>query len=618
MLVVLDNCEHLLEGCAELAHAVLPRAPDLSFLATSREPLLVEGEQLYALPALGLPDGGGFEAIAASECVQLFVARAKLIEPHFELGHDAPALADLCRRLDGIPLAIELAAARTASLTIAEINDRLDDRFRLLVARTRSALPRHQTLRATLDWSYGLLSERERVAWRRLSIFPSGFTLEAAANVVADAAAAKAEVVDLVERLVSHSLVVVETKGGAARYRFLETTRAYGLERLHEAGERAEVAARHARTVRRQFERAPDDWWRMPEAQWVAKYTVELDSLRAALDWAFGTDGDPSLGVALAGASGPVWHALSLLQEGNGRLEAATMRSDADVPSVERGHLSLWLGITRQDQLPDQAIAAFSQARTHYARAGDRFGIADAQLREALSLVRMGRLDAAREALAEVKPEVDRSQLAKMRAFHSFTLGLTELMAGNLRDARTLYEAAAVDFRRSGSDSAVRTVLSNVADASWALGDLSAAEAGFVEFVAALSESPAGRRDSIGFALCNLAGVRTEKGDLAGALAAAREGLPLLLDSDRVWIFADHLALLAALAGRLAAAAHLAGYSNANRNRRQAAREPNEIRANTRVQALLAAHFGAVELERLLAEGATLDDQEACRVALEH
>jgi hypothetical protein len=136
--------------------------------------------------------------------------------------------------------------------------------------------------------------------------------------------------------------------------------------------------------------------------------------------------------------------------------------------------------------------------------------------------------------------------------------------------------------------------------------------------VAALSESPAGRRDSIGFALCNLAGVRTEKGDLAGALAAAREGLPLLLDSDRVWIFADHLALLAALAGRLAAAAHLAGYSNANRNRRQAAREPNEIRANTRVQALLAAHFGAVELERLLAEGATLDDQEACRVALEN
>jgi predicted ATPase len=263
LLLLLDNCEHLVGACAELADALLCVCPHLRILATSREVLGVAGETIYAVPPLTLPPPRDAvstptdERLAASEAVQLFVTRAAGAMPGFALSErNAPAVADVCRRLDGLPLAIELAAARIRVLAPEQIAARLEDRFRLLTGGSRTALPRHQTLRATLDWSYELLSEPERALFRRLAVFARGFTLEAAEAVCGEPPDPRrptperpppATVLDLLARLADKSMVVAEpTAEGPVRYRLLETLRQYGWERLGESGDAAAARRRHA------------------------------------------------------------------------------------------------------------------------------------------------------------------------------------------------------------------------------------------------------------------------------------------------------------------------------------------------------------------------------------
>ena len=281
LLLVFDNCEHLLEACARLADVLLHAAAGLALVVTSREPLNIAGEQTYPVPPLTLPDSAaGAQSVTGSEAAQLFVERARQQQPQFELTPAcAPLVAELCIHLDGIPLALELAAARVRSLSIAQINARLDDRFRLLTGGTRTALPRHQTLRGALDWSYGLLSEQERVVLRRLAIFVGGFTLEAAASVASDEAIDEFTVSDLLGQLVARSLVTADTNDVGARYRLLETTRAYAMEKLAEAGETDAIKRRHAEHFRDRFEHAYYDWLRMSDAHWHAIYLPERDNV---------------------------------------------------------------------------------------------------------------------------------------------------------------------------------------------------------------------------------------------------------------------------------------------------------------------------------------------------
>jgi predicted ATPase len=232
-------------------------------------------------------------------------------------------VAAICRRLDGIPLAIELAAARAASLGIEELAARLGDRFQLLTGGRRTALPRHQTLRATLDWSYELLSEPERVVLRRLSVFAATFVLEAAAAVAADPEIVRSEVVDVLSNLVAKSLVSTESNSRTERYRLLDTTRAYALEKLGQSGELDAVARRHAEFYRDLFERAETEWETRPTTEWLADYGWRLDNLRSALGWAFSPNGDSMIGVALTAAAVPLWMHLSLMEECRGRVERA-------------------------------------------------------------------------------------------------------------------------------------------------------------------------------------------------------------------------------------------------------------------------------------------------------
>jgi predicted ATPase/DNA-binding winged helix-turn-helix (wHTH) protein len=250
LLLILDNCEHLLDACAMLADTILRGAADTTIFATSREPLHVPGEQTYPLQTLSLAEpSANAEVIARSEAVQLFVERAQRQLPDFALtAVRAPAVAELCVHLDGIPLALELAAARVRSLSIEQINARLNDRFKLLTGGARTALPRQQTLRATLDWSFDLLEEQERVVLRRLAIFAGGFTLEAASTVASDDGIDEFAIVNLLSQLVDRSLVAADTNDAGPRYRLLETTSAYALEKLIEA-EEIDALRRRACTV---------------------------------------------------------------------------------------------------------------------------------------------------------------------------------------------------------------------------------------------------------------------------------------------------------------------------------------------------------------------------------
>jgi predicted ATPase len=326
VLLVLDNCEHVIEAGARMAVALLNANPHARVMATSREPLRAPGEYVYRVLSLALPAEGAQdrEDLLQTAAVQLFVARARAVDLRFSRDARSVVITGaVCRRLDGIPLALELAAARTATLGLEEIAARLDDRFRLLTGGHRTALPRHQTLRATLDWSYELLSAIERTVLRRLAIFVGGFTLEAASAVVMAAELTAPEVVDSVTNLAAKSLVVVETAGAATRYRLLETTRAYALEKLTESGDFDQVARHHAEYYRDLFERAEAEWETRPTLEWVMVYGRQIDNVRTALDWAFSPSGDATIGAALTAASVPLWFQYSLMIECRSRVERA-------------------------------------------------------------------------------------------------------------------------------------------------------------------------------------------------------------------------------------------------------------------------------------------------------
>jgi len=337
LLLVLDNCEHVIEAAARMAEAVLRAAPHACVVATSREPLRVPGEYVYRVPSLEVPseDTDDREKLLQTAAVSLFIARVRAVEARFSPDARTAAITGaVCRRLDGIPLAIELAAARTATLGLDELAARLDDRFQLLTGGHRTALPRQQTLRATLDWSYELLLAIEQTVLRRLAVFAGGFTLEAASAIVTADDLDAPEVVDIVTNLAAKSLIVVEIADGDAQYRLLETTRVYALEKLADSGELDQVARRHAQHYQGVFERAEAEWDR-PTLEWLAVYGGHIDNVRTALDWAFSPSGDGSIGVALTTSALPLWFHQSLLLECRGRVERA-LASLAERPGRDR------------------------------------------------------------------------------------------------------------------------------------------------------------------------------------------------------------------------------------------------------------------------------------------
>jgi predicted ATPase/DNA-binding winged helix-turn-helix (wHTH) protein len=347
MLLVFDCCEHVIAAAAALAEAISQAAADVHILATSREPLRAAGERVHRLPPLENPTASVLtaEEALAFPGVQLFVERAAAANLDGFALHDtdAPTVAEICRRLDGIPLAIELATGCINAIGIRELAARLDDRFRLLRSGRRTALPRHQTLSATLDWSFHLLPEEERELLERLSVFAGGFSLASALAVAGENDASQAL---LLAGLVEKSLVAFDQRGEFEHYRLLDSTRLYALEKLQQREARHDASGRHAEHYRKLFERAEADCETLSPTEWRATYAHHIGNVRAALLWAFSAEGDPSAGVLLAANVVQLWVQLSLMGECRAWAERALAHLDAagETMTPARMRLSAALG----------------------------------------------------------------------------------------------------------------------------------------------------------------------------------------------------------------------------------------------------------------------------------
>ena len=344
-LIVLDNCEHVIETAAATAEHIVSAASHILVLATSREPLRAAGENVYRLEPLDSPAESA--ALSAGEAlqypaIQLFMERAKASRNGFGLSdEDAPAVAEICRRLDGIALAIELAATRLDAFGVRELLSLLDDRFRMLGQGRRTAPERHRTLAATLDWSHQLLSEPERIVLRRLGIFAAAFPLKSAIAVAADDAIRARSVTDTVADLVAKSMVSADVSGEAVRYRLLDTTRDYARQRLVDSGELNMVARRHALHFCEMYARAVDQWNTAPDADWLQEHVHAIDDVRIALNWAFSAQGDSSLGITLTVSAIPAWLHLSSLEECRSGVERALSKAEVSSPAFDSDRMKL-------------------------------------------------------------------------------------------------------------------------------------------------------------------------------------------------------------------------------------------------------------------------------------
>jgi predicted ATPase/DNA-binding SARP family transcriptional activator/DNA-binding CsgD family transcriptional regulator len=380
MLLVLDNCEHLIDAAARLTEALLRSCSRLRVLATSREPLGVTGELGWLVPPLSAPDtqqSPTLEELGAYESVRLFADRASNKHPGFELTpENAQAVAQVCARLEGIPLAVELAAARIGMLSAEQISERLGHSLKLLTGEDRTVDHRHQTLRAALEWSFDLLGEPEQILFRRLSAFAGGFTLDAAESVGGRVGIDEEDILELLSHLVDKSLVVAkENWETGARYRLLEPIRQYAREKLKVSGEDEAVGRRHTEFFLALAEKAEPELSRSQQAEWLDRLETEHDNLRAALSWALGREIDS--GFRLAGALCRFWHTRGYLSEGRRYLEAVA--SSAAVPATVRAKVLDGLGWIAEPQGDyERARVAYEESLELYRRSNDKRGVANA------------------------------------------------------------------------------------------------------------------------------------------------------------------------------------------------------------------------------------------------
>ena len=509
LLLLLDNCEHLLDGCAQLVDALVRQCPDVQILASSREALGIGGEHVYRVPSMSLPNQKQPKTpayVSEFEAVQLFAERASLVCPDFQITEgNASALASICQRLDGIPLAIELAAARLSSLTAAEVDDRLDQRFRLLTGGSRTALPRQRTLRALIDWSYSLLREPERRLLQRLTVFAGGWTLEAAEKVCADDDLDERLVCELLSALVDKSLVVVEQLNRHSRYRLLETVRQFGQEQLLEGDGVAALRTRHRDYFLESAELAFTHLAvGADQVEWLNRLESDRENLRAALEWSLTCAGSEE-GLRLCGAMRPLWNMRGYYVEGRHWCARALGKAGADRRTAVRANALATAGglaLGQSDYLASEEAANESldisrelNHRNYIANALNilglvacdrgRFALANTLHEEGLSIKRelhdeygvaallnsMGNTLFAESEYASAK-ELYVESLALRRQIGDIwgisasllNLGAVEFEQGNLLSARALYEECLAIARALDHRSGIADVLNSLGE----------------------------------------------------------------------------------------------------------------------------------------------------------
>jgi non-specific serine/threonine protein kinase len=521
-LIVLDNCEHLLDACRRIADALLAAAPGCVILATSREPLGAAGEQTYMLPALSLPASkADVNSVARADAVRLFVERARMHRRDFTLDDAAAAgVAELCRRLDGIPLALELAAARTDVLPIEAITERLDDRFRLLTGGSRSALPRQQTLRALIDWSYQLLSPAARTLFARLSVFAGGWTLDAAEAVGSGSGIERAHVLDLLTDLVRKSLV--DARPDAGRYRMLETIREYALQRLQDGDELAATRDRHHRyffELVGESERAMYD--RHEVTKWLERLAAEYDNLDVALHWGLSQERLASTSIHLTSGLFRFWEMRGHWREGRDWCSTVLERYGAVADSDARirllltaGQLTYRLGeLGRAEELVREALELGRQGNRQLAAAAlnnlsdivaarSDFATAESLLEEAVAINRelgnttweaialdnLGHLFVSAGRYEAARPPLERVLVLSRASGNTFAeaaalgnLGMLAYHRGEYAAAMELATEALAIFRRLGARAEEVAQLNLMGDTECATGDVATARGHFRE-----------------------------------------------------------------------------------------------------------------------------------------
>ncbi|MBS1723251.1 MAG: tetratricopeptide repeat protein [Armatimonadetes bacterium] len=541
-LVLFDNCEHVVDACAALAQRLLHTCPEVRLLVTSRESMRMAEETTYRVPSLATPDPESdttVEALAPYETVRLFLERAEQVRSGFSFTDEsAPALAQICHRLDGIPLAIELAAARVRSMSVDEVNRRLDDRFRLLTGGSRTALPRQQTLRSLIDWSYDLLDEQERALLARLGVFAGGWSLEAAESVCSGSIVEDWEVVNLLTSLTDKSLMIADATGHDARYRLLQTVRQYALDALGGQGDAAVWMDRHMAYFVSFVEEAEPQLTGSQQSEWMSRLDADLNNIRAALARALQKDG--SLALRLCAATRRLWSTRGHYKEGRSWFGQALEMTQREGVSPERAAALQGAGALAYVQGEFQvARRHFEEGKAAFTALGDRRGMAAAGCSIGVVTVEQGDHAAAKDLFLESLEVMEElgDKLGVAVAVCNLGVAMSEL--GEWDEALSCHERGLAVQTELGDRNGIAYTLNNLGMVSRLRGDLRAAREYFEQSIALRRE--VGDRPGTAYSLANLTSLCCDLGDLDAAETACREALKTLVAVD------DHRGLAMAL-----------------------------------------------------------------------
>ncbi len=623
-LLVLDNCEHLVEACADLVERLLRSCPQLKILATSRQLLNVAGEIAWIVPSLALPasDQPLLYDNEAYDAVQLFAERARAAQPRFKLTKENwQAVVRICRRLDGIPLAIELAASRVRVLTVPEIESHLDERFHLLVGGTRTALPRHRTMRATIDWSYGLLSEHEKILFRRIAVFAGGFTLQAATRVCGQEPLKPSDILELLSGLAVKSLILVQERDGTSHYHLLETIRQHALEQLLESKEGETLAEQHLDYLLEFASLAAPKLVSAEQRVWLRRLEVEQENLRAALHRALDNPAWCQKGLRLARFLWRYWWHRGEMSEGRQWLERYfAVHADSQDAQDRFGRLEAlaqlahltWLQddltaarplledtVKMSEELRDNKILAYSLAWLSM-MANDQGNYEQAR-RRAEESIRLFR-------------QVDEPWGL---SYAMFVRGRASLSLGDLDDARSFYQASVSQFRHLGDRWATALPLGHLGVIAYRQGDYAAARRFFEERLGIAREFHS--KQLICFALGYLAQIalHTHQPEQAGQFLV--EGLRVaqgIGSKARIGDFLYGLGQLAALLGQTKHAVQLFAAAEAQLQALAISREPREQNEHENRLREMRARMSDADFAEAWAAGQSMPLEEAVRYGL--
>lgn len=615
LLIVLDNCEHVIEGARNVAGSLLRECPSVALLATSREALGIEGERAYQIPSLAVPQQSlpplG-EAVRYGS-VALFADRVRAVDRRFELTEEnLKPVVEICRRLDGLPLAIELAAARAKILSPQEICVRLDRVFDLLTAGRQASIPRHATMRAVVDWSYDLLSSQARTLFDRLAIFRGGFTLETATTVCADENLQSRDLFESLSSLVAQSLVMVEFARGSTRYSLLEATRQYALEKLVERGELNALAERHAQTFLRVAERLDREWYGAPERSWFIEAEAELDNFRAALGWSLGERNDLRCGSLLAGTLARLWYSLAPI-EGRRWIRLAIDSITEETRADELAQLYLADAELCGSLFQFAASLASAEHALRLRSALDDLQVARAEHAAGSALGAVGTGSEGEELLQKTLAAAQSLENWRLKALALSDLGTVRSRRGDLDNARQFYADALTLYVSLGLERPAASIAGHLAEVEFEAGDPAAALHRGEE--ARAGHAATRNRRSEAADLTNMTAYLIALDCFDDARAYASLALEAVRDVDAPVLAAfvlQHIAAIGALdgTGKPEQAAMVLGYVEARLQALGAHRDYTERQERERIVVALRNALGE-RLDGLMELGAKWDEEAA-------